>query len=335
MQRTVLNRSCLPRFRWAVALCALAIVAAIAPRTISAANLTYVDADPTAVVPNIEPLSAFSYETSAVNNNNLWGQRKFGAINPGLINTIYESGITEDSPELIQTISGLTAGKRYDVYLSFWVGDSTSTADWQIYGGFSSANGDLANHIRFNRSGPTVQAPNAVAATLAMDSTWDVPPLGLDGVTPIFHEGNRDMRLGLLGSAVASASGNVLVYINDSPGTGTAYRTWLDGVAYKASAIPGDFDSDGDVDGADFVAWQTNFPKATGAILAEGDADNDGDVDGADFVVWQTNFPFTPGPAVAPVPEPSAAVLAAIAAALGLFQRNARAALVSIRRGAV
>jgi hypothetical protein len=68
--------------------------------------------------------------------------------------------------------------------------------------------------------------------------------------------------------------------------------------------VAGDFDGDGDVDGADFVAWQTNFPKETGATLAMGDADSDGDVDGADFVVWQTNFPFTPGPGVTSVPEP-------------------------------
>jgi hypothetical protein len=79
------------------------------------------------------------------------------------------------------------------------------------------------------------------------------------------------------------------------------------------TAVPGDFDSDGDVDGADFVAWQTNFPKATGALPSEGDADADGDVDGADFVVWQTNFPFTPGPAATPIPEPNSVVLLILA----------------------
>lgn len=70
----------------------------------------------------------------------------------------------------------------------------------------------------------------------------------------------------------------------------------------------GDFDSDGDVDGADFVAWQTHFPMASGADWTEGDADSDGDVDGADFVIWQTNFPFTPSAAT--VPEPSTIALA-------------------------
>jgi hypothetical protein len=78
-------------------------------------------------------------------------------------------------------------------------------------------------------------------------------------------------------------------------------------------AHPGDFDADGDVDGADFVAWQTNFPTATGATLAQGDADGDADVDGADFVVWQTNFPFTPAPGASPIPEPNSVVLMAIA----------------------
>ncbi|MCC7085069.1 MAG: hypothetical protein IT427_08685 [Pirellulales bacterium] len=88
---------------------------------------------------------------------------------------------------------------------------------------------------------------------------------------------------------------------------GASYQVESLGVYFAAlslPSIPGDFDSDGDVDGADFVAWQTNFPKANGGTLETGDADGDGDVDGADFVVWQTNFPFTPGLSAVAVPEP-------------------------------
>jgi hypothetical protein len=85
----------------------------------------------------------------------------------------------------------------------------------------------------------------------------------------------------------------------------TIATTFAEALNGPPTAHPGDFDGDGDVDGADFVAWQTNFPKATGALPTEGDADGDGDVDGADFVVWQTNFPFPPGPGAAPVPEPT------------------------------
>jgi T5SS/PEP-CTERM-associated repeat protein len=77
--------------------------------------------------------------------------------------------------------------------------------------------------------------------------------------------------------------------------------------------VPGDFDSDGDVDGADFVAWQTNFPKLSDATLAQGDADEDGDVDGADFVTWQTHFPYSPAAGASPVPEPAALISSLLA----------------------
>lgn len=89
------------------------------------------------------------------------------------------------------------------------------------------------------------------------------------------------------------------------------FRTTLAGVVIEYdSLVPtlaGDFDNDGDVDGADFVAWQTNFPKATNATRAEGDADGDLDVDGADFAAWQEGFPAASG--TSPVPEPTVMVL--------------------------
>lgn len=92
-------------------------------------------------------------------------------------------------------------------------------------------------------------------------------------------------------------------------------------------AIPGDFDGDSDVDGADFVAWQTNFPTASGATRAQGDADADGDVDGADFVVWQTHFPTPASPGTSAVPEPGACLLASIGlGAFMLLRRSPRAA---------
>lgn len=88
----------------------------------------------------------------------------------------------------------------------------------------------------------------------------------------------------------------------------------------------GDFDGDGDVDGADFVSWQTNFPKASGATRDQGDADGDGDVDGADFVVWQTNFPFSPGPGATPVPESGSLLIAALGVTCGTLALRRRRA---------
>lgn len=98
-----------------------------------------------------------------------------------------------------------------------------------------------------------------------------------------------------------------------------AGKTWDTSLLYTSGvisvALAGDFDSDGDVDGADFANWQTNFSKASGATRVQGDSDGDGDVDGADFIAWQTNFASTPGPAASPVPEPQTMQLGLLAAA--------------------
>ncbi|MCA9259999.1 MAG: hypothetical protein KDA61_12395 [Planctomycetales bacterium] len=60
--------------------------------------------------------------------------------------------------------------------------------------------------------------------------------------------------------------------------------------AYEAQAAPSaDFDSDGDVDGADFLTWQRGFGTLSAAKM-DGDADNDADVDADDLAVWQTQF---------------------------------------------
>lgn len=78
--------------------------------------------------------------------------------------------------------------------------------------------------------------------------------------------------------------------------------------------MPGDFDGDGEVDGADLAQWQGGVSAAGGL----GDADFDGDSDGADFLAWQRNvsYPTFSVAAAANVPEPHAALLASLAAGL-------------------
>jgi hypothetical protein len=88
-------------------------------------------------------------------------------------------------------------------------------------------------------------------------------------------------------------------------------------VSVVPAPVPGDFDSDGDVDGADFIVWQTNFPITSGATPSQGDADGDTDVDGADFATWQSSFPAGPGLGVSPVPEPAGLSLLAFAGVVG------------------
>lgn len=70
-----------------------------------------------------------------------------------------------------------------------------------------------------------------------------------------------------------------------------------------------DFDADGDVDGADFLAWQQNF--GAGSTLAQGDANGDNAVNDADLTIWKQQFGGVASAVTAnAVPEPTALVLA-------------------------
>ena len=50
------------------------------------------------------------------------------------------------------------------------------------------------------------------------------------------------------------------------------------------------FNGDAFVDGKDFLLWQANFGRTSGATLGQGDADGDGDVDSVDLATWKAAF---------------------------------------------
>jgi hypothetical protein len=81
------------------------------------------------------------------------------------------------------------------------------------------------------------------------------------------------------------------------------------------------------VDGADLANWRGGFGTATGATHQQGDADGDGDVDGRDFLTWQSQFgAASAGAAGQGVPEPAALSLAMVVgvglAVRGRWARN-------------
>lgn len=92
--------------------------------------------------------------------------------------------------------------------------------------------------------------------------------------------------------------------------------------------VAADFNSDGVVDGADFLVWQRGSGISDGtAELADGDANNDGNVDAADLALWKSNHGVGAAvPTVAAVPEPAAGFLGLVAtlATLGVRRRTAR-----------
>ena len=117
-----------------------------------------------------------------------------------------------------------------------------------------------------------------------------------------------------------STSGTAKQYIS-SENADTAKRPLLT-IEYSAGAEPdADFNADGQVDGADFLAWQQGFGIAAGALPSQGDADGNGAVDAADLAAWQGQYGAVIPP-VAVVPEPSAAALATLAALAMLRRRR-------------
>lgn len=92
-------------------------------------------------------------------------------------------------------------------------------------------------------------------------------------------------------------------------------------LANASNAPLPDTDADGDVDGADFLAWQRGFGGAA-AQLADGNFDGDGDVDVADLQLWLSSYgasasPLTAAVANRVIPEPCAISLMLIALTAG------------------
>lgn len=92
--------------------------------------------------------------------------------------------------------------------------------------------------------------------------------------------------------------------------------------------LPGDYNGDGVVDPADYIVWRKNVGDTT---LLVADGNNDHHVDDGDYAVWRQNFGKTwqslaygagGGTANTFVPEPSAAVLVALASFCALARRR-------------
>jgi hypothetical protein len=92
-----------------------------------------------------------------------------------------------------------------------------------------------------------------------------------------------------------------------------------------------DFDGNGVVDGQDLGLWQTSFGQAFTRPIPIADANQDGDADGADFLAWQRQLGSSQLVAAATaIPEPTTAVLFAVAVALGATCRSRERAMATL-----
>ena len=93
--------------------------------------------------------------------------------------------------------------------------------------------------------------------------------------------------------------------------------------------VPGDYNSNGIVDGADYVVWRKHNGQTGGATAAQGDGTGDGNVNAADYSYWRTRFGNTSGSGSSlggsAVPEPASVVLLLMGSAFCLSKRARRA----------
>jgi autotransporter-associated beta strand protein len=200
--------------------------------------------------------------------------------------------------------------------------------DGEFSGAISGGNGVLKLGTgTLTLSGANVYTGNTEieGGTLTATSTF------LDDMANVLVAGGANFNLAYSGNDTVRS-----LYLNGIPQQPGLYGVGAGGASFFTGtgllnvttlgppllSHPGDFDGDGDVDGADFVAWQTNFPIPSGATPAQGDADGDTDVDGADFAIWQNNFPTSPSPGASPVPEPQSLILLSIGGLFALTWRR-------------
>jgi GH25 family lysozyme M1 (1,4-beta-N-acetylmuramidase) len=189
----------------------------------------------------------------------------------------------------------------YKAFLSQWVRDFNDVVEARlgfsaiIYAGTGYSNAFFESDIgdydfwlaNWNYAPPNVPPPSASSVFGDWDF-WQYSSTGnIGGISPV----DRDVYQGTLAELLSE---------------------------FQGVAPTGDFDQDGDADGADFLAWQRGVGKTgAAATFASGNADGDSDVDAEDLSVWKSQFgPLSVLNAQA-VPEPPTAVLLIVAAVYG------------------
>ncbi len=96
-------------------------------------------------------------------------------------------------------------------------------------------------------------------------------------------------------------------------------RVW-----HRQTGLAGDYNGDGKVDTADYVAWRQSLGQSGIGLPADGSGN--GTVDQSDYNTWRSNFGNTSAGAgaalIAAVPEPTSGVPMAIGIMLVLTQRQ-------------
>ena len=199
----------------------------------------------------------------------------------------------------------------------FFKDEGTDGGFWQGNKGDAEGAHDVGTGVDLIGSGAATQAGTVfVVAKLdysatspvsgstdgwAAITTWINPDLDVEPSASDSNATSSDGYIPFNGFWVNSNKGEAARSI-DELRLGT---TWADVAPIAGDDDPGDFDGDGDVDGADFLAWQT------GAATP------------ADLTLWENNFGTSAaGASTGAVPEPTSICLLTIAGVMGCLRRR-------------
>jgi len=151
---------------------------------------------------------------------------------------------------------------------------------------------DIAVRIEIDEAGFSVRFFDLSAGTeiVPFDVTGTLTDLSWDELTSIIDVGGTFETI-----ALSDELDNVFFHtFAQATRAGRGYVEFdrLTVMEVAPAALPGDYNSDGTVSGADYVVWANTFGNdgSPGKEDLRADGNGDGAVTGADYVIWANNF---------------------------------------------
>jgi hypothetical protein len=187
--------------------------------------------------------------------------------------------------------------------------DGTQTNGANNVAGSNSLIPDGTYHVVFDYvpatdTGSAGTAGSSMSASVTNGTTTWSATLSPLLNAPWFFDGFSLDSFGVIARSTSGATLNGVFDFNISN------LDYTGGTEYVPPSVPGDYNNNGVVDGADYVLWRDGGPLAN-------EVDNPGTVNAADYTEWRARFGNTSGAGsglgAGAVPEPTAALLALLA----------------------